>query len=50
LQPIRRGIAQARLLGAAGRVGFRRINIGDPDLLSVDPEGIPVHNTIEAAA
>jgi len=45
-----RPIAQFGLALTASRVGFRRIDVRQPDFHSVQPDRVPIDNTIGAAA
>ena len=42
-------LAQLSLPRAAGRVGFRRINVRDADIFAVIPKGVAIHDAVGAA-
>ncbi len=48
--PLGRGIAQSLFLGAAGRVGFGGVDVGDADLGALIVEGVAIHDAVGARA
>lgn len=49
-QALLRGLSELFFAGAARRVDFGRVDIGDPDLSAVEPEGVAVDDAIAALA
>ena len=46
MQPALCGLAELPLARAARRAEFRRIDIGDPDIFALMPEGVAVNDAI----
>lgn len=50
MQALSSTIAQFSFSGTARWVGLRRVDIGDADAFTVEPEGIAIHYAIDPAA
>lgn len=50
MQALGSTIAQFSLSGAARWMGLRRVNVGNPYALAVEPKGVAIHHAIDPAA